>query len=145
MPWPSAIHSDWKHWFPTVLIWTEQMRIFCLKVFNLRWTFLLSHQYRPVLSQSNAFCHLKKDKQLKYTLFDCVPALYQRQGQHCGIQKKNPFFFLHIFKDRTWHCCNCHHLLHWPQHAASKPAELPVTLHHFIFTAVLLQGLAALE
>lgn len=63
--------------FPTFLVPSDWRRTFSLKVFCLHWTFQLSHQCRPVLSQSAAFCHLRNDKQLKKSSSsaDCQPAL----------------------------------------------------------------------
>lgn len=68
--------------FPTSLVPTEWTRTFCLKVLCLHWTFQLSHQYRPVFSQSAAFCHLRNDKQLKKSTSsaDCEPALSEARA-----------------------------------------------------------------
>lgn len=69
---------------------------------------------------------------------------FRGKGSSVGNGRRIYFISLCIFKHRSWHCCNYHPFLHWPRWAATKPAELPVTLHHFIFT-VLLWGLAGLE
>lgn len=94
MPWPSAILSDWKGWFPTLLVRTEWTRTFALKVLRLSWTFELSHQYRPVLSQRAAFCHLRSDKQLKESTSsaDCEPALSEVRAVVWEMEEESILF-----------------------------------------------------
>lgn len=136
LPWPSAILSDWKGWFPTLLVRTEWTRTFALKVLRLSWTFELSHQYRPVLSQRAAFCHLRSDKQLKESTSsaDREPALSEARAVVWGNGRRIHFISSCIFKHRSWHCCNYHHFLHWLQWAASK---LLHSLWCFIFSYLL--------
>lgn len=129
--------------FPTFLVPTTST--FCLKVLSPHRTFQLSHQYRPIFSQSGAFNHLRNDKQLKKSTSsaDWEPALSEARAVVWEMEEKSILFpcaslstglgtavIIIIFS--TGHNELQQNLLH------------PLVLHHFIFT-LLLWGLADLE
>lgn len=146
MPWPPATLRDWKHWFPSISCshWVKEDIGSSSSLSPLNFSAESSVQTR-----SQPKCCLlppKKWQAAEEEHFICwLPASsFRGKASSVGNGRRIYFISLCIFKHRSWHCCNYHHFLHWPRWAATKPAELPVTLHHFIFT-VLLWGLAGVE
>lgn len=131
--------------FPPFLVPREWTRTFGVKVLCLHWTFQLSRQHRPISAKVLPFATSQMTSSWRRELHLLTASqLFQRKGSRGGNGRRIHFMSLCIFKHKSWHCCNYHHFLHWPQWAATKPAALSVVLHHFIFT-VLLWGLADLE